>query len=285
MYLPVWRWCASPIARAVTHALSRAKLWRKAQRTLYVNMRDNFMDCPDRERAPYTGDEAVCFAQIPYALSPEAYMLMRKAVSEFFAWQRKDSVLYGPVPSETWTKEMPQQSLAFLAEGLWSYYMTTGDIATIKPLLPAFRKYLSLWTLQTTGLPSYRKGGWEWGDWGTGVDLTALHDAWYAAALRTYASLSAEAKYLYTLMLDRASISRENGYLEPDGSIRIYFTVEDVRQKLHKGKQRSVAVLRELEVSGLIRRRKRGQGRPAIITLYYPDSVRFVERKGEARDL
>ncbi len=100
-----------------------------------------------------------------------------------------------------------------------------------------------------------------------------------------YASLSAEAKYLYTLMLDRASISRENGYLEPDGSIRIYFTVEDVRQKLHKGKQRSVAVLRELEVSGLIRRRKRGQGRPAIITLYYPDSVRFVERKGEARDL
>ena len=98
-----------------------------------------------------------------------------------------------------------------------------------------------------------------------------------------YASLSAEAKFLYTLMLDRASISRENGYLEPDGIIRIYFT--DVRQKLHKGKQRSVAVLRELEVSGLIRRRKRGQGRPAIITLYYPDSVRFVERKGEAHDL
>ena len=69
------------------------------------------------------------------------------------------------------------------------------------------------------------------------------------------------------------------------GSIRIYFTVEDVRQKLRKGKQRSVAVLRELEASGLIRRRKRGQGRPAIITLYYPDSVRFVERKGEAHDL
>ena len=47
-----------------------------------------------------------------------------------------------------------------------------------------------------------------------------------------YAALSAEAKLLYTLMLDRASVSCENGYLEPDGSIRIYFTVEDVRQKL-----------------------------------------------------
>lgn len=90
---------------------------------------------------------------------------------------------------------------------------------------------------------------------------------------------------LYTLMLDRASVSCENGYLEPDGSIRIYFTVEDVRQKLHKGKQRSVAVLRELEACGLIRRRKRGQGRQAVITLNYPDDVRFVERKGEAHDL
>ena len=65
----------------------------------------------------------------------------------------------------------------------------------------------------------------------------------------------------------------------------VHYAGEDVRQKLHKGKQRSVAVLRELEACGLIRRRKRGQGRPAVITLNYPDDVRFVERKGEAHDL
>ena len=99
-----------------------------------------------------------------------------------------------------------------------------------------------------------------------------------------YSALSAEAKLLYALMLDRASISKENGYFEPDGSVRIYFTVEDVRQKLHKGKQRSIAVLRELECSGLIHRRKRGQGRPAIITLNYPDNVRFIERKGDVNE-
>ena len=64
-----------------------------------------------------------------------------------------------------------------------------------------------------------------------------------------YFSLSAEAKLLYTLMLDRVSVSRENGYIEPDGSVRIYFTVEDVRQKLHKGKQRFIKqfFLRELK--------------------------------------
>ena len=100
----------------------------------------------------------------------------------------------------------------------------------------------------------------------------------------TYFSLSAEAKFLYALMLDRVSVSRENGYIEPDGHIRIYFTVEDVRQKLQKSKQRSIAVLRELESAGLINRRKRGQGRPAVITLNYPDGVRFVERKGDAHE-
>ena len=99
-----------------------------------------------------------------------------------------------------------------------------------------------------------------------------------------YFSLSAEAKLLYALMLDRTSISRENGYLEPDGSVRIYFTVEDVRQKLHKGKQRSIAALRELENCGLIKRRKRGQGRPAVITFNYPEGVRFIERKGDAHE-
>ncbi len=29
------------------------KLWLKSQRTLYITMRDNFMDCPDRERAQW----------------------------------------------------------------------------------------------------------------------------------------------------------------------------------------------------------------------------------------
>lgn len=40
------------------------------------------------------------------------------------------------------------------------------------------------------------------------------------------AGLSNDAKVLYVLMLDRASISKVNGFLETDGAIRIYFTVE-----------------------------------------------------------
>ena len=37
--------------------------------------------------------------------------------------------------------------------------------------------------------------------------------------------ISNDAKVLYALLLDRASISRQNGYVEPDGTIRLYFTL------------------------------------------------------------
>ena len=39
--------------------------------------------------------------------------------------------------------------------------------------------------------------------------------------------LSNDAKVLYALLLDRAGISKKKGYIETDGTIRLYFTVED----------------------------------------------------------
>ena len=36
----------------------------------------------------------------------------------------------------------------------------------------------------------------------------------------TLCDISNDAKVLYALLLDRASISRQNGYVEPDGTIR-----------------------------------------------------------------
>ena len=92
-------------------------------------------------------------------------------------------------------------------------------------------------------------------------------------------SLSAEAKLLYVLMLDRAGISRESNYLEPDGRVKIYFTVDEIQARLHKGRQRTITVIRELENSGLIIRRKRGQGRPAVITMNYPDSAKPIAKE------
>ena len=81
------------------------------------------------------------------------------------------------------------------------------------------------------------------------------------------------------LMLDRASISKVNGFLETDGTIRIYFTVEQAQTKLHRSRQSATRIFRELEYSGLIIRKKQGLGKPALITLNYPVDAKLIQPK------
>ncbi len=92
--------------------------------------------------------------------------------------------------------------------------------------------------------------------------------------------ISNDAKVLYALLLDRASISRQNGYVEPDGTIRLYFTLEQAQTKLHRSRQSATRIFRELEYSGLIVRRKQGLGKPALITLNYPADAKLIAKEG-----
>ena len=94
--------------------------------------------------------------------------------------------------------------------------------------------------------------------------------------------ISNDAKVLYALLLDRASISRQNGYIDPDGTIRLYFTVEQVQKKLHRSRQSATRIFRELEYSGLIVRKKQGLGKPAVITLNYPADARLIMKEDDA---
>ena len=96
----------------------------------------------------------------------------------------------------------------------------------------------------------------------------------------TLRDISNDAKVLYAL-LDRASISRQNGYVEPDGTIRLYFTLEQAQTKLHRSRQSATRIFRKLEYSGLIVRRKQGLGKPALITLNYPADAKLIAKEGE----
>ena len=161
------------------------RFWGKAMRTLYVNMRDTYFDCPDRERAQWWGDVTVLIGQSFYQLSPNANALVRKAIHELVDWQRADGTIYSPVPSGTWKNELPAQMLSSVGPyGFWYYYMHTGDKETMEYVYPAVRKYLSVWTLDEDGLTVGRKGGWSWGDWGTNIDLRLLLAAWHYLALQ-----------------------------------------------------------------------------------------------------
>ena len=160
------------------------RLWRKSRRTLYMTMRDTFMDCPCRERAQWPGDFVVQLAQVPYCLSRSADQLIRKAILEFAQWQRTDGTLFGPLPAGNWEQELPSQMLSILSRfGVWTYYQNTGDAATLRQFYPAMKRYLSLWKTGPDGLIEYRKGGWDWLDWGRDFDSHALLSLWHILAL------------------------------------------------------------------------------------------------------
>lgn len=88
------------------------------------------------------------------------------------------------------------------------------------------------------------------------IESTALSCIPLPRFLLDEADISSDVKLLYALLLDRSSISKLNGFVDKDGTIRVYFTVEQAQKKLCRSKQCTTRIFKELEVSGLICRRK-----------------------------
>lgn len=80
-----------------------------------------------------------------------------------------------------------------------------------------------------------------------------------------YKNVSMEAKVLYGLMLDRMGLSIRNGWLDSEGRVYIYFTLEDAMRMMGCGHNKAVKLFAELDSIGLIERKKQGQGRPTRI--------------------
>ena len=177
------------------------RLWTKAERTLYVTMRDTYMDCPDRERAQWWGDMVNESGEAFYALDPESRFLTQKGILELIGWQREDNTIFSPVPAGNWQKELPGQMLASIGYyGFWNYYINTGDKETIAQVYDGVKGYLDIWKLDENGLLVKRltgdtglghsDKGWYWGDWGTNVDKDLLMNEWYYLALKGYKNMS-----------------------------------------------------------------------------------------------
>ena len=79
-----------------------------------------------------------------------------------------------------------------------------------------------------------------------------------------YRAIPLEIKVLYSVMLDRVSLSMRNNWRE-DGRVFIYFTLHDAMRILHVGKRKAIRLFDRMELLGLIRRRKQERGKPARI--------------------
>lgn len=84
-----------------------------------------------------------------------------------------------------------------------------------------------------------------------------------------FADITTDAKLLYSLMLDRSSLSAKNGWLDKEGKVYIFYTLEQIMIDMHCANQKATKLLKELETKGLIERRKRGQGK--VTRIYVRD--------------
>lgn len=179
------------------------KLLAKCARTLKVCMRENFMDCPDRERGQWIGDVSVQAPQVFLCMDNNAVLLLRKAIYDFFRLRKGDK-LVGNVPGDNFT-ELPSQSLNAISEigMLASYYENTKDIDVLKLAFEPIIAYLKLWDLQDDGLISNRKGNWEWYDHNFNIDGRVLENCWYYSALKYARFIADELKIdTFNSMLD-----------------------------------------------------------------------------------
>lgn len=159
-------------------------LWRKAARTLLVCMRENFMDCPDRERGQWIGDVSVQVPQVYLALDRRADALVEKAIRDFL-FLRQGDVLVGNVPGIHFS-ELPAQSLCAIGEYgmLAEFWRHTGNKSLLRAAFEPIVSYLKCWETDERGLIRTRDGNWAWYDHLFNVDTAVLDNTWYTSALR-----------------------------------------------------------------------------------------------------
>lgn len=81
-----------------------------------------------------------------------------------------------------------------------------------------------------------------------------------------YKKISPEAKFLYSILLDRMCLSQSNGWYDDDGRVYIIFTVKEIMDAMGCADRKVKRLMDELEEKcDLIERKRRGQGKPSFI--------------------
>ena len=83
-----------------------------------------------------------------------------------------------------------------------------------------------------------------------------------------FKGLSAEAIILYSMLLKRTRMSFKNNWIDKEGRVFIYFTVEEIMKRRNISKPTAIKTLNELDSKkgiGLIERVRLGLGKPNVI--------------------
>lgn len=160
------------------------QLYNEAYDTLYVCMRDSYMDCPDRERAQWLGDAVINMQQAAYAMDENAALLYKKTLTQALGFVKRDGAIPSMIALGNDNLELPMQTLAGV-HSFWQYYMYYGDVELMHEAFPILIDYLKLFKISEKGVIVHRTGTWDWFDWGDHPDTVVMENCWYYIALES----------------------------------------------------------------------------------------------------
>ena len=94
-----------------------------------------------------------------------------------------------------------------------------------------------------------------------------------------YKDMSLRAKVVYALIFDRRSLSLENNWYDKNGDVYMYFTNQQMMEKLNCSEKTIISSKKELEKYGLIKEVRQGVNRPN--RLYINGTVKITGQELE----
>ena len=77
-----------------------------------------------------------------------------------------------------------------------------------------------------------------------------------------YKDMPAMSKVLYGILLDRCTLSRLNGWIDEQGRVYFYYTVEDICSMLNISNKTTIKLFKELEKNDLLEIVRQGCRKP-----------------------
>jgi hypothetical protein len=93
---------------------------------------------------------------------------------------------------------------------------------------------------------------------------------------KRFDKLTSEAKILYGVLLDRMTLSAQNGWVDDENRVYIIYTTREVMQEFNCSERKAISLMGELDTNkgiGLIEKKRQGLGRPNIIYVKNFNSV------------
>ena len=186
------------------------KLFTMGINTLKLNMRDTYMDCPDRERALWMGDASIDMEQASYVLDANAYDLYRRSITTFVNWKEND-ILFTMNPTVLTKIQIPIQNYITIGS-LYDYYMYSGDKKLLETSYEGVKSYMNLWKVNSKGLLEEKLVAkdyeWEWFDDDYQTDKELLKEVVYYYNLDKLKNISELLGYKIDSMTFKNKLSR-----------------------------------------------------------------------------